>query len=428
MSNVLFLDNGFYRLINDSEVIRGSDNYQIIRDEVNRRFNPLAGGTDWEKVFACCETLAKEQGLDLLMAGYFAVASLKVHGLNGFANGLEILLAALSALDKPDAKTAKMRKEVFDWVNGKVVPELKALKPNYEALRDLYRAERCCERLHQVLENQQPEQLVDFEGIGFALFEHIDRIETQYHTLVKRQQKQKTEQAPTVSVTRYRVTALITLLLGAIVALAGTWGYQHWFGQSAYAKQVDEPTIANLSQLAAFQNETSEGQRVSWQTPFIELYQASIQKNMAESIEQNKVAATAQVRALTQLYPQSESVKQVEQAFTQAQQEALAQTEKFIERFRDIRTKMANISLLAQKQRWSDLQKQTKSLEDFAVSLSPIYGRVDYVQSLIKQGDLAEARKEFSVLKTRLNNLSWQMSVIEASLQQIALNSTANGQ
>lgn len=43
MSNVLFLDNGFYRLINDSEVIRGSDNYQIIRDEVNRRFNPLAG-------------------------------------------------------------------------------------------------------------------------------------------------------------------------------------------------------------------------------------------------------------------------------------------------------------------------------------------------------------------------------------------------
>lgn len=103
------------------------------------------------------------------MAGYFAVASLKVHGLNGFANGLEILLASLSALDKPDTKSAKMRKEVFDWVNSKVVPELKALKPNYEALRELYRAEKCCERLHQVLEAQQPEHLVDFEGVGFAL-------------------------------------------------------------------------------------------------------------------------------------------------------------------------------------------------------------------------------------------------------------------
>lgn len=418
MSNVLFLDNGFYRLINDSEVIRGSDNYQIIRDEVNRRFNPLAGGTDWEKVFTCCETLAKEQGLDLLMAGYFAVASLKVHGLNGFANGLEILLASLSALDKPDTKSAKMRKEVFDWVNSKVVPELKALKPNYEALRELYRAEKCCERLHQVLEAQQPEHLVDFEGVGFALFEHIDRIETQYHTLLKRQQKQQSEAVPSVSVRRYRTTALMALLMGVLVALAGTWGYQHWFGKHIYTTQVDEPIISNMSQVETFQAQTSQTQRRSWQAPFIKLYQASINKNMAESIEQNKVAATAQVHALTELYPESEAVKQVALSFTQAQQEALEQTDRFIERFRDIRTKMANISLLAQKQRWPDLQKQTKSLEDFAVSLSPIYGRVDYVQTLIKQGELAEARKEFSVLKTRLNNLSWQMSMIESALQQ----------
>ncbi len=66
-----------------------------------------------------------------------------------------------------------------------VVQELKALKPTYESLRDLYRAERHCELLHQLFEQQQTEYKVDFEGVRFALFEHIDRIETPYHSLLK---------------------------------------------------------------------------------------------------------------------------------------------------------------------------------------------------------------------------------------------------
>ncbi|MCE7629606.1 type VI secretion protein, partial [Vibrio fluvialis] len=89
------------------------------------------------------------------------------------------------------------------------------------------------------------------------------------------------------------------------------------------------------------------------------------------------------------------------------------QTELFVQRFGEIRTKMANIALLAKREKWSDLQRQTKSLEDFAVSLSPVYGRVDYVQNLIKQGEMESARKELEILKTRLNNLSWTMAQLE---------------
>ncbi len=43
MSNTLFIDNAYYRLTNDTDAIRQLDVYQKIRDEINRRFNPLAG-------------------------------------------------------------------------------------------------------------------------------------------------------------------------------------------------------------------------------------------------------------------------------------------------------------------------------------------------------------------------------------------------
>lgn len=74
---------------------------------------------------------------------------------------------------------------------------------------------------------------------------------------------------------------------------------------------------------------------------------------------------------------------------------------------------MANIALLAKRGKWGELEKQTKSLEEFAVSLSPIYGRVDYVQGLLEQGDIPNAQKEFAILKQRLDSLSWKMAELE---------------
>ena len=420
MSNAIFLDGQYYQLTNDSNAIRELENYQIIRDEVNRRFNPLAGGTDWEKVFACCERLAKAPGMDFLITGYYAVASLKVHGLAGFANGLELLSYSLSNLSEPDTKTAKMRKEVLDWVNGKVVQELKSLKPTYEALRELYRAESHCERLHQLLEAQQPDHLVDFEGVGFALFEHIDRIETQYHTLMKRQHKEEAQQVPSVPKARHWLWCGVMFLVGLAVYAFGQWAYGHyaWFHKDDYARYRATPIIQTEAALSQYQNQVSKSQLARWEDDFIALYSGAATSNMQQSVEKTKLDALSQIATLRTLYPESAKVQQVDKAFSAAQKKALEQTEYFIERFRDIRTKMANISLLAQKQRWSALQRNAKSLEDFAVSLSPVYGRVDYVQTLIKQGDLVEAKKEFNVLKKRLNNLSWQIAQLDNQLQK----------
>lgn len=136
MSNVIFIDNVCYRLTNDSEEIRGLEPYAKVREEINRRFNPIAGGTDWAVVKEYCEQLACNQGMDFLICGYYAVACLKTQGLAGYATGMELMSASLANQGECDVKSAKVRKEILDWVNARVVQELKALKPTYESLRD----------------------------------------------------------------------------------------------------------------------------------------------------------------------------------------------------------------------------------------------------------------------------------------------------
>jgi len=41
MSNIIFIDSVCYRLTNDSEEIRGLEPYAKVREEINRRFNPI---------------------------------------------------------------------------------------------------------------------------------------------------------------------------------------------------------------------------------------------------------------------------------------------------------------------------------------------------------------------------------------------------
>lgn len=413
MSNVIYIDNAFFRLTQDSNSIRVLEPYIRVREEINRRFNPIAGGSDWEAVKENCEVLARGPGIDFMMCGYYTVACLKTQGLAGFATGLELLSSSLANQSSGDTKTAKMRKELLDWVNGRVVQELKALKPDHGTLRELYRAERFCDRLHQLVEKQSTDYKVDFEGVGFALFEHIDRIETQYHNLLKKQERSE----PLKLKFWQKGLGMSVIAVCAVVvgALAGWKGWP-WYYSTPYGEPQLISKINDTQQAKLFVEQSSDKQRARWQKDLVPLYGEALEHHMLESFSDSKRQAMAHVQLLKTLYPQDDKTTQLNAMFSEQQKVALEQTELFVAKFSDIRTKTANISLLAKRGKWRDLQKQTKSLEAFAISLSPIYGRVDYVQELIKNGELETAEKEFDILKDRLNNLSWKIAVLEQEI------------
>ncbi|EEW10338.1 type VI secretion system ImpA family N-terminal domain-containing protein [Vibrio mimicus] len=417
MSNVIFIENVCYRLTNDSEGIRVLEPYLRVREEINRRFNPIAGGTDWQVVKEHCERLACNHGMDFLICGYYAVACLKTQGLAGYATGMELMSASLANQGDCDAKSAKIRKEILDWVNARVVQELQALKPTHESLRDLYRAERHCERLHQLFELQQTEYKVDFEGVGFALFEHIDRIETQYHSLLKKQEKNEPPKL------KFWQRGYGLVLLGLVgISIGGAVGFLawSWFYTTPYAKPQLVTALNNVEQAQALIRESSQVQRDRWQDELVPLYRSALERNLATSFSDSKQQAMSHLLLLRALYPENEQVNALNKAFSLQQQEALEQTALFVAKFSDIRTRMANIALLAKRGKWGELEKQTKSLEEFAVSLSPIYGRVDYVQGLLEQGDFINAAKEFGILKQRLDSLSWKIAELELRIHDAA--------
>ncbi|MCY9829519.1 type VI secretion protein, partial [Vibrio chagasii] len=65
MSNTILLDQEVYHITSDSHSIRYLDHYQKVRDEINSRFNPLSGGTNWQVIYDASEKLAKGPGVDL---------------------------------------------------------------------------------------------------------------------------------------------------------------------------------------------------------------------------------------------------------------------------------------------------------------------------------------------------------------------------
>ncbi|MDF4896941.1 hypothetical protein P3584_24645, partial [Vibrio parahaemolyticus] len=53
------------------------------------------------------------------------------------------------------------------------------------------------------------------------------------------------------------------------------------------------------------------------------------------------------------------------------------------------------------------------TMETYAVSLSPVYGRIEYIERLLRQGQQADAEQEFDILTERLKDLHWKLDALQ---------------
>lgn len=122
-----------------------------------------------------------------------------------------------------------------------------------------------------------------------------------------------------------------------------------WFYTTPYAAPQRITTLNEASQTQALLNDSSTSERARWQHDLIPLYRDTLQQNLTISFSEPKRHAITQLNLLRTLYPENEQVNALSQEFALQQQQALEQTALFVAKFSEIRTKMANISLLAKR-------------------------------------------------------------------------------
>ncbi|MBE3756819.1 type VI secretion protein [Vibrio parahaemolyticus] len=405
MSVSLFIQNTYYVITLESQTLRGYPVYEAVREEINRRLNPLSGGVDWQQVKTHCEWLAKGPGIDLLMAGYWTVASLKIQGLSGLANGVELLNAIVSMLPKGDTKVASGRKDILEWVNARAVEELKALKPDMESLRALYRCERYCEQLHRMMEQKQPTHSVNFEGIGFALFEHIDRLETQLYTASKAPVTEVADVTAKVAPPSSwrRLGRFMSAGMLMIAAMIGAYQWFHYWQYFQFERTVDAAKLSNNKHVEM------------WRQPFIKTEVLATLETLTQAQFADIKKPSSQVEQSFEranvFYP--EEVKRLRQQIGDVRDVAIKHVDERVSRFRDIRTNVANVAL---QYKGTKAYRPLHSLENYVIGLSPVYGRVAYIERLLKEGKSSQAREEFAILTQRLDDLNWKLGSLSNAL------------
>ncbi|WP_348224396.1 type VI secretion system ImpA family N-terminal domain-containing protein [Vibrio parahaemolyticus] len=402
MSVSLFIQNTYYVIALEPQVLKTYSAYEAVRAEINRRTSPLSGGVDWQQVKTQCEWLAKGPGIDLLMAGYWAVANMKVQGLSGLANGLELLNAVVSMLPDGDSKIAKGRKDILEWVNARVVEELKVLKPSSERLRELYRCERYCEQLHQMMQIKQPTVMVNFESIGFALFEHVDRLEAKWYTANHSHCVEKTQE-PSLSLSSHswRKQGLfwgLAVLIAISIGLAYLW--KHQWRYFHFERVLDIGSLAEQTAITPFIKEDA-----------VTLLVQDIESHLKQEFGAQKGQIESNLIAFERIFPQqAQSVRQ--KVFSQ-QASAIQRVDERVEHFQEVRTRVANV---AGQYKGMPKYQALHSLETYAIGLSPVYGRIGYIEHLIKENKLIDAQKEFDILTGRLNDMSWKWAQLHRAM------------
>lgn len=185
MKNIVCIDSEYFYIEPNSSLIRNEESYCTIKDQINKRDITSVDCIDWQKIRADAEFLAKDKGLDLIIASYYTVAVFKIQGFKGFANGLSLINAVLISQEANDLKQQKLNMGLVDWVQKRITKDIKKLHPTYDTLRDLYRCERECHLLSDFIGRQQAINKNGLEDATLEIIEHIDRLEMRYQVMDK---------------------------------------------------------------------------------------------------------------------------------------------------------------------------------------------------------------------------------------------------
>ncbi len=362
-----------FNLASDLIKLRNTAAYQQMRVEINRRNNPLSGGTDWEKVHQLAEQISSGLGADLLTSAYFVTAASKTRGVSGLASGLELMLSVVSysaeLTQLPNEKVA----EIINWAVTKVTPEIKKMTVTSDNVRDWYRCEYSCQKLFELITQKQPQHVPNLDVLGYLIFEKIDLLETNKVTVPN---NLTSSQVPLkAKARRWPVLAISSFILVCCVA-------------SSYLTVIYHEQVSERLPLWLYQ----EPELIP-----------EVEPSVAQRIDD--VFSLPQQAPLVSIYPEQVSL--------------LVELDKNYQRFANARTLLANLSLLAKELPSSRAKVQQESLvlAQYASSLSPILGRTYYVEDLLEAKEYVRAEIELGQLNNHLKALLIKRTLLTQQLK-----------
>lgn len=445
-----------YKLVAHENELRSSNCYQKIRDEINKRTNPLLGSVDWSLVLELCDELGRTDGFDFTATIYFTIAAIKNEGLAGFANGLELQVIAVDTFIRRDTFPPQKRVDLYRWMLGRISNELQSLKSTPLQLRDLYRCERACQRLNEIFTEVQPDHIPDLEAIGYVVFEHIDRLEntlsnkesrrdegTSYRIrsnsdkvnitssmVVKPNYEQQTitnqhKESKKDKYLRLRISFVAGLILGggvvSCIQLLNTTHNQTISAvDSSLVNSVTKTHIDGRSltfeEGKTLQEKFSTQQFADDKSVIVPLYLDQANAIVTRSEGRGLTEALSLIDTVQRLYPNDKSIAQVQKKYNDIE---IQYNELFVtqyRRFNTARTRIANLQQAVKADNRANILRLSQDINEYAIGLSPIYGHLSYITEQLKQGDQVEAQKEWRRLNQEVQAVNFKVEQLHQRL------------
>lgn len=368
-----------FKVTQKPALLRDDSRYQAMRTEINRRYSPLSGRVDWDKIKTLAESIAMDAGADLLTSAYYCVAVCKTDGVAGLATGLELMLAVLAHASKESSPSAEKTTEIINWMITRVTPDLKELLGTMDNVRDLYRCEYACQQLFELVQSYQQGDsanvVPNLDTLGFLIFEKLDAV-NQIHNVVPTLNNLKSKSKDShrkLLFWRSLSVASVGVLAVTFVLLMSTLYREP---QQVVDFLVAQTSATKVSPVIVH-NEPSAVKRINTQ----------IDELFASVPPANKDVL---------IYPQ--------------QVEFLIDLDKYYQRFSKARTRMANISqqietLATNTRKITQLKQMSTDLDQYASSLSPVLGRAYYIDEMLDTAQLTRAEQELGLLDGQLKSL-----------------------
>lgn len=359
-----------FTVARNPEKLRENARYQRIRALINSRYSPLSGGTNWEQIYQEGHSLLLDEGVDLVLAGYLAVAATKTRGVEGLAFGLELMLVVV--VHSPDEQSLGGERwiDMLSWTMAKLQPEIKAIGCTPSNLRDWYRSEYACQQLYEVLKIKGEPQLTLLDSVGYMLFEKLDGVAALA--------PETFHQPPAKPRVAKRLIQTLVLVGTAIVSI----GIGYWFRPMGEAQLT---------------------QRLPEYFPPPPVVVATIE---------DRVEALFSAEASVKAAPLQTPAFQLE----------LTELERYYKRFSSVRTQAANLERvmlsgeMPSEEEWGRAQELAQELKDYSSSLSPLLGRAYFIDELIQQQQFNRASEELDKSDRLLKAL-----IIKRTIQRVAL-------